>query len=1008
MRAFRHQPPEPGAGTLLRPRLVEALLGRFDKRVVAVVAPAGYGKSTALAHALSENALVPRGFDVWLACEAADADAEHLASALGALLGITSPRPGPDAVADAVWQRAPLPLAIVLDDVHEIPTGSTSAAYLDGLLEAMPANGHLVLASREEPPVRLARLDAQGAVVRLGPADLLLTEEERGALSSVLGADPELLAESGGWPAVARLVATAGRAGADRFVWEEVLARLRPDSHRAMAHLVAIGGADDEVATAVLGEPARLATLLAGVPLVASSDGRRGPWWAPHALWQPILAGALPPTEAAAARRAAGSVLRARGDLRRAAELLLADPVTDDAWSEVADLLVEGAALLPTLAHTGAVGSWLDAVPPERRDEPEALVLAGAVARSEGRVGDAASMLRAAWDAAGRMGRTRAELAAMTQLSHVAWWQGDLGLFGVLVGRAMELEREAVPGAAPLGAVGRALFADASGDFTAALAYLGDVPDDAEPDVAAPADFLRARALVHLGRSEEGIGAADRGVTRLEEPMPAARIQALSTRWQAGRLDEVIDRLASVRPGPESLPRDRFLTNLNLATATAFLGRTAEAEAALAEARRHADAVEAGVRTRVVLAGVDAAVRVASGDEAGAHDVLVAALSDPLDLAALRPVMGMLGFVHVLVPASRQVWEAADLGPDHLDMRATATTLLDARAGAATARTGSSPDLVLVALGLRWAMELAALTCDEELAAGLLARCGGAARARLRDLAADAATADGARALLRRLPASPEFRLRVRLLGPPAIERNGVEALHPDWRRERVRSLLCLLVARRRVTHDEVAAALWPDLDGEAAASNLRTTLGYLHKVLEPGRDAGDAPFFVRAQRDVLELAPDGLTADVWELEEHLDAALAAEAAGTPSVALAHYEAAIALWRGEHLDGLYDDWAGPERDRLRSRFLAASVRAGELLVAKGEIDRALLIGTRAVETEPWSEPAHRLVIVAHLARGDRSSARRALDRCHRAVADLGAEPEPETVMLERSVLGAPA
>jgi DNA-binding SARP family transcriptional activator len=656
------------------------------------------------------------------------------------------------------------------------------------------------------------------------------------------------------------------------------------------------------------------------------------------------------------------------------------------------------------------VAAWLGALPPERRGEPEALLLAGAVARAEGRVGEAAAALRAAFDAARAAGRVDAEAAAMAQLSHVAWWQSDVALFGELTVRSLELEREGFVHAAPLGALGQSLFADTCGDFAGSLAHLEGVPDDGPPDVVAAADFLRARALGHLGRSEEAIVCADRGVARVDEPLPAARVQTLSTRWQAGRLDEVVDRLEAMRPGSDALPRDRVLTNLNLAIAHAFLGRVADAEDRMAEARRHAAAVEAGLRTRVILATVEAATAAARDDEDTARAMLTEALPDEVDLAALQPVIGMIGFVHVLVPATRPVWDGADLGPDHRCMLATAQALLDARAGGrgVPKPAGVSADRVLVALGLRWAMELAARTGDDDLAAGLLARCGAPARARLRSLAAEPGPAEGARALLKRLPAPPEYGLRIRLLGPPVIERDGVEVQHPDWRRERVRSLLCLLVARRRVTRDEVATALWPDLDTEAAAGNLRTTLGYLHRVLEPDRDPGDAPFFVWAQRDVLQLAPDGLTADVWELEEHLDAALAAEAAGTPSVALDRYEAAIALWRGEHLDGLYDDWAGPERDRLRSRFLAASVRAGELLVAKGEIDRALRIGTRAVETEPWSEPAHRLVIVAHLTRGDRSSARRALDRCRRAVADLGAEPEPETVMLERTLLGTPA
>jgi LuxR family transcriptional regulator, maltose regulon positive regulatory protein len=232
-----------------------------------------------------------------------------------------------------------------------------------------------------------------------------------------------------------------------------------------------------------------------------------------------------------------------------------------------------------------------------------------------------------------------------------------------------------------------------------------------------------------------------------------------------------------------------------------------------------------------------------------------------------------------------------------------------------------------------------------------------------------------------------------------------VVTTRPEWGRERVRSLLCWLVARRRVTRSATEVALWPDFDGPTGGGNLRTTLGYLQRVLEPDRAAGDAPFHVRADGDALLLADEAVTVDAWEFERLLDEAADAEAAGAPSVALSAYEAALALWGGEYLVDVYDDWAGPERDRLRARFLAGSVRAGELQLAAGDVDRALRLATRAIEAEPWSEPAHRLAIAAHLARGDRASARRALERCHRAVHELGVEPAELTVMLERTVLG---
>jgi LuxR family maltose regulon positive regulatory protein len=73
----------------LRQRLLTTLLGRFERRLMTIVAPAGFGKTTLLAQAVGENALLPRGIDVWLSCEPADADGSSLLAGIGAALGLS-------------------------------------------------------------------------------------------------------------------------------------------------------------------------------------------------------------------------------------------------------------------------------------------------------------------------------------------------------------------------------------------------------------------------------------------------------------------------------------------------------------------------------------------------------------------------------------------------------------------------------------------------------------------------------------------------------------------------------------------------------------------------------------------------------------------------------------------------------------------------------------------------------------------------------------------------------
>jgi DNA-binding SARP family transcriptional activator len=1003
----------------LRQRLLTTLLGRFERRLLTIVAPAGFGKTTLLAQAVGENALLPRGIDVWLSCEPADAHGPSLLAGIGEALGTRSrfvyaapseepSRPqsqGFDEVVAAVWSRSPLPVALVLDDVHEIPAGSDGAAVLDELVAVLPENGHVVLAGRAEPPVRTGRLLAQDRALLLDADDLLLTEGERVELAALLGIGAGVLDETGGWPALARLAAVAGRSGAERYVWEEVLEQLDAEARQVLATLSAIGGADDELASVVLEQPVHLDELLSDVPLVAQRSTRaHGRWFVPHDLWQPFVGRDLAAGFATTARRRAAGVLRERGDLRRAGELLLADPIDEGGWSDLEALLVAGAGAASSLTGTVPVDAWLAAVPPDHREAPEVLLIESVIARLRGHIERAEQGFRTAWVAARATDAGEAEQVAMSHLVHQAWWTGDSELFAEIFARVEELQAAGDDRAWMFTALGTAMLTETMGDPAGALAHLEGV-SGLPSGLDVVRDWLRVRCLLSLGRGDEAFAISDRAAAE-PDALPAVQVQPLTSLWLAARPDELAGRVQRIVPDARTLPRDRLLSNVSLTVYAACFGRADEAAERLAEARRFLWSIE-GDRPRRLLQGVAAVVAICRGDE----DEARRELADLADDAPTRLLLRiMLPALAVVEPRFRNGLVAEDLGPDHAANREVALALIAARgAGSRSSAAGRAaasfaPPRVLVALGYRLATELAARTEDGELLRHLLATVGPPVREALRELAG---ALPGAKRLLRSVPSPPDHALHIRVLGPPSVDHDGVATTQPEWGRERVRSLLCWLVARRRVTRAETEAALWPEFDAATAGGNLRTTLGYLQRVLEPERAAGDAPFHVRGDGDALLLAEEAVTVDAWEFERLLDEAADAEAAGAPSVALTAYEQAAGLWGGDYLVDVYDDWAGPERDRLRARFLAGSVRAGELQLAAGDIDRALLLATRAIEAERWSEPAHRLVIAAHLARGDRASARRALERCHRALDDLGVEPAELTVMLERSVLAPP-
>jgi DNA-binding SARP family transcriptional activator len=224
----------------------------------------------------------------------------------------------------------------------------------------------------------------------------------------------------------------------------------------------------------------------------------------------------------------------------------------------------------------------------------------------------------------------------------------------------------------------------------------------------------------------------------------------------------------------------------------------------------------------------------------------------------------------------------------------------------------------------------------------------------------------------------------------------------PDWRRERVRILLAYLALQGTASRQQVADDLWPALDAEAQSRNLRVTLTYLLRVLEPDRLPRAPSFFVHQDGDRLSLrAGDCLDVDLWAFDAVARRAAEANERGAPSAVLDHALRAVELWRGEATELVSQPWALVPLEQRRARFAALATRAGELLLAQGNPESAQALAERALAVDPWLEAPHRLVVAANHALGDDLAARRALTRYREAIREVGLSPDEATLMVER-------
>jgi len=177
---------------VIRQRLIQRLDDGIDQgcRLILICAPAGYGKTTLLSQWVS-HLYKPVG---WLSLNRADNDITQFLRYFLAAIQQIDPKVGapipemlvpPRSLSDrAVWITLINDLAaseksftIILDDYQEVEERVVHEA-LEYLIEHMPNNLHLVLATRADPPMNLAQLRARGHLLEFRAADLCFNLDE--------------------------------------------------------------------------------------------------------------------------------------------------------------------------------------------------------------------------------------------------------------------------------------------------------------------------------------------------------------------------------------------------------------------------------------------------------------------------------------------------------------------------------------------------------------------------------------------------------------------------------------------------------------------------------------------------------------------------------------------------------------------------------------------------------------------------------------------------------------
>lgn len=322
--------PELGGDMVRRSAVADALGGVGASTLTTVIAPAGFGKTTAVAQWAFETPIAV----AWCSLDEDDADpARFWAVVCAAVLSADGDLSIPEDILDTPWtdqaaSHAALTelivaltshegdLAIVLEDIHTVQDSLTSGDALSYFIRNLPSNVHVVVTSRTPLRIPLAKLRMQGRLLEVGEPLLRFTAAEEAELFALGGLDLDEAAlarmreATGGWPAASRLLALrcegAGLAEAERaieqarenvgeYLLEEVVSSIDDDLLDFMVHTSVVDSFDVNLAATVTGEATdqvrrhidEMAT--SGLFIQRLSREGRSDWFRYHAMLLEVL-----------------------------------------------------------------------------------------------------------------------------------------------------------------------------------------------------------------------------------------------------------------------------------------------------------------------------------------------------------------------------------------------------------------------------------------------------------------------------------------------------------------------------------------------------------------------------------------------------------------------------------------------------------------------------------------------------------------------------------------------
>jgi LuxR family maltose regulon positive regulatory protein len=1065
-------PPRPAPELLSRPRLTERLLANLVHPVTLVTANAGSGKTTLVADFLRAH---DREF-VWYQLDHTDADPlvflgyvsfgikqvvpgfgqaifPYLQEAAGELS--QHPEGAVDVLLNEVLERVDRQLILILDDYHHLGPATAVHAVLDRLLAYLPDVMHVIVISREMPPISLARLRTQSPLSIIDRSDLLFTDDETQQLFRQvfdLELTPQQLTDyrerTHGWITALQLVrqvahrtAAGSRQGqGGPLDLTEVLRQSEHDIFDYFAEEVFSDEAEDVqqfLLKLSLLDRIELDTcgpLFPGmncsrvlpnlvrrnVFITVASDGC-GEEYRFHPLFQSFLRRRLRSEigrsgVAAEHRRYAGHFLQRQGWEQAVRHLVAAED-----FDQAARVISERGADWISTGALGLLATLGDSLPVSSLEAyPRALQCRAEVARLRGEYETAQSMFRRAAILLQQSGDKEGEADALQSLATLARRDGDYSLAFKYLDRATELSDQNSAVKMKCGNT-RGLCLVAMGEWTAAEREFRSALQSAEErnderytrlishNLGTPAgirgDFGEAlrwfsrmlrserpgspmpqEAVAHLNMARCYIYRGDFSSSErhldgaLEQcqlfNLVAARAETFETygnlyreRGDIERANEYYERAAraygeaGMNLNRTELFEERALLSLqvgDLKTARTLIDRLIDA--------RPLDKDERGFYTAALTRG---RIMTAQGEFARAHHELAHALQYFHD--------------HSLYYYEAQACSAIAMCELKLNKEPKMLEHLSRAVDLAARydyeywlkREGSNnPEL----FATEEAQEFLPLDLRELLA-----------RPQKKPAAVQGIEIT--------LTSKTVTDLTVNMLGPVQIVRDPTRPLAADaWTTRRARDILCFITSRRhhRSSKDTIIDTFWGETEPKVVEKNFHPTVSHIRKALNSNQPLKQN--FVLYREGDYQLSPEfSYRIDIEEFDRLMDEGENARRARNFDVCIKAYEAAVALYRGEFMQGSYEPWVEEQRVYYREQYLRLLESLAGVAQKMEDWPKSIQLAQRILHEDQFREDIHCLIMRAYGALGNRGAVREHYEGLKRLLqSELGVEPGSET------------